>query len=65
MTIHSAMILNVDPKELKLAIHLVGMLLIQPWMSMISVVSKKICQFWGMKSGWVMEAAARTMAAIA
>lgn len=47
-TIHNAMILNVEPTELKLAIHLVGMLLMQPWISMIKVVSKKVCQLVGM-----------------
>jgi len=46
-TIHNAIILNVEPTELKLAIHLVGMLLMHPWMSMIRVVSKKVCQFVG------------------
>lgn len=44
---HSAMMLNVDPTELKLAIHLVGMLLIHPCMSKINVVSSQTCQFWG------------------
>ena len=42
MTMNNAIILNVDPTELKLAIHLVGMLLMQPWMSMIRVVRRKI-----------------------
>ena len=41
-TIHRAMMLNVDPTLLNCAIHLVGMLLIHPWMSMISVQSRKI-----------------------
>lgn len=40
MTTIKAMILNVDPYELKLAIHLVGMLLMQDWMSMMSAVRR-------------------------
>lgn len=44
---HRAMMLNVDPTELKLAIHLVGMLLIHPCISKINVVSSQTCQFWG------------------
>lgn len=44
---HKAMILNVDPTELKLASHFVGMLLTHPWTSMISVVNRKVCQLVG------------------
>ena len=36
-----AMMLKVLPYELKLAIQRVGMLKMQPWMSMIRVVSRK------------------------
>lgn len=42
---HSAMILNVDPTELKFAIHFVGMLLIHACMSKINVVSSQTCHF--------------------
>ena len=41
-TMHRAIMLNVDPKLLNWAIHLVGMLLMHPWTSMMSVHSKKI-----------------------
>ena len=41
-TMHRAMMLNVDPKLLNWAIHFVGMLLMHPWMSMMSVQSRKI-----------------------
>ena len=41
-TATSAMMLNVEPTELKLASHLVGMLLMTPWTSMIKVVRRKV-----------------------
>jgi len=37
----SAMMLKVLPQELNCAIHLVGILLITPWMIIISIVNKK------------------------
>lgn len=41
MTTIRATMLKLDPYELKLAIHLVGMLLMHDWMSMINAVSRK------------------------
>lgn len=40
MTTIKAMMLNVDPYELKLAIHLVGILLMQDWINMMNAVSR-------------------------
>ena len=41
ITMKSARMLKDEPTELKLAIQRVGMLLMQPWISMMSVVSRK------------------------
>ena len=40
-TMKSARMLKEEPTELKLAIQRVGMLLMQPWISMMSVVRRK------------------------
>lgn len=42
ITMNNAMMLNVDPTELKLAIHLVGILLMHPCIHMIRIVRRKI-----------------------
>jgi hypothetical protein len=40
MTMITATMLKLDPKELKVATHLVGMLLMQLWMTMRKVVRR-------------------------
>ena len=45
MTIITATMLKEEPKELNMAIHLVGMLLMQLWTSMRRVVSRNSSQF--------------------
>lgn len=47
ITAMRAMILNVLPTLLKLAIHFVGIEETKAWMTMISVVKRKVCQAWG------------------
>ena len=44
MTIITTAILKLDPKELNMAIHLVGMLLMQLWTSMRKVVRRNSSQ---------------------
>ena len=45
ITIITTTMLKLDPKELNMAIHLVGMLLIQLWVSMRKVVRRNSSQF--------------------
>jgi hypothetical protein len=45
MTIITATMLKEEPKELNMAIHLVGMLLMQLWTSMRRLVSRNSSQF--------------------